>query len=517
MASGPTIMAAIGMDATNFNAAVSRVTERTNAMAAQMSKAGFSKAGVDAAVAAEKFSGMRGELVKMGMSPAAAAAAMRAQDASAQKAANSTSALGSAMKGMAAFMTVDFLQAQVQQIIAYGGEVSDLSARMGISTTAVQQWDFALKQNGSSIDAAVPFFERLAQARDKALGGDEKSTKSFERFGIGLDQLRKSKQDNDLAGVAGQIADTYKKGANPQQFMGDLRNIGGRAAGELVAAFQGGLQELFANAPVIDKPFISQLDAVGDKMDELRQRFMGIFAPVVAVAGTVATTMAEGFLQKMDVVKSTVGGFFGGIVSGFKEGGLFGVNEGARKGLAEGFMGAVKRAHGGKAKTEGDKIKQAEAAQEEEALSAQQERLQKTLQDKLEANEFAKFETDEQKRSALLKKRAQLEREVVESKAAGKTTDSLKSQIELAGVDKEISSLDQKERAELAKLSRHSVNSLQSGMGGFLGNFRAAAGPETSAANAAVKSEQHLAHLVRAAEQLRAVMSGKNPNTGEDF
>jgi hypothetical protein len=542
-------MAAVSMDATAFNNAAARVTERTNAMAAQMSKAGFDKAGIEAAVAAEKFSGMRAELMRMGMTPAAATAALRARSDAAKAAAKAEhdevmgllkardeaeakrtaaakapSPLGAAMKGMAAFMTVDFLRAQAQEIVDYGGRVSDLAARMGISTTAVQQWDFALKQNGSSIDAAVPFFERLAQAREKALGGDADKARSFERFGITMDQLRKSRQDGDLGGIATAIADTYKSGANPQLFMNDLREVGGRAAGELVAAFQGGLSELFAAAPVIDKPFINQLDAIGDKLDSLKQRFMSAFAPVVAIIGTVGAALVDHFLKPLEVISSIGSGVLSGAVSGFKEGDgvlgkIIGFYSGASKGLEEGFTSAIKgqiNAQKEKPKTESQAAAATAAATEDEALSVQQERLQKSLQDKLEANEFSKLETNEEKRIALLQKRARLEQEIAGSKSAGKTTDALKSQIELAGVDKELSALDKEDREGIGKLMRPKGSTLA--FGGFLGNFRAAAGPEAAAANATIKSEQHLREMKQAIQQLRDVMAGKyDPGTQEQY
>jgi hypothetical protein len=534
MASGPTIMAAISMDAAGFNNAVAGVTARTNAMAAQMAKAGFDKAGIHAAVAAEQFAGMRGELIKMGMTPAAATAALRAQSdarkavakaehhevmellkardeaqAKAAAAKAAPSPLGSMMKGMAAFMTVDFLRSQAMQIVEYGGHVSDLADRMGISSTAVQQWDFALRQNGSSIDSAVRFFERLAMAKDKALGGDAERLKSFEKFGIGVEQLRSMR----LEDIGAKIGESFKGGADPQPLMADLRALGGRAAGEMITTFSAGLQGLFDQAPVIDAPFITQLDAIGDKLDSLKQRFMSTFAPIVALMGTVGAAVVDHFLKPMEAISSIGSGAIGGLISGFKEGDgflgkLMGAVTGAGRGTKEGASTALKNfvnAQSDKPKAES---KAAVAAIEDEAnLSVQQERLQKQLNDKLESNEFSKLETNEEKRMALLQRRARLEQEIAGFQAVGKTSESLKSQLELAGIDKDISEIDKKEREDNAKLLRPKGSTLA--FGGFLGNFRAAAGPEAAAANATIKSEQHLREMKLAVQQLRDVMAGK--------
>src|SRR5271168_1774881 len=58
----------------------------------------------------------------------------------------------------------------LKSIVEYGEKISDLSKRLGISTDAVQVWDYALKKNGSNIEAATGFFEKLGVARAKALG-----------------------------------------------------------------------------------------------------------------------------------------------------------------------------------------------------------------------------------------------------------------------------------------------------------------------------------------------------------
>jgi hypothetical protein len=467
MASGPTIMAAIGMDATNFNAAVSRVTERTNAMAAQMSKAGFSKAGVDAAVAAEKFSGMRGELVKMGMSPAAAAAAMRAQDASAQKAANSTSALGSAMKGMAAYMSLSFIQNQASQILDYGGKITDLSARLGISTTAVQQWGYALKQNGGDVEDMSRFFEQLAKNRREALEGSDSKMASFQHLGISKEML----QTGSLEDIGAKIGKVFEGGANPQNFMAELRDVGGKSAGEMVAMFSQGFAQLAIEAQnfgaVMSESTIGALDTLGDRLDLLKMQFQSAVAPIFVTIAEVAMNAVHSVVTMGVAIKEAGSKWMEILSSRPTE-------------LITNPLGILKEMAG--AGTDA-------ALKKREEFEGQKEKIEEAAVRKKEAFKMRDFETPDEKKDKALEKKA-------EAKALREKD---------------------KEAAELAKLSRHSVNSLQSGMGGFLGNFRAAAGPETSAANAAIKSEQHLAHLVRAAEQLRAVMSGKNPNTGEDF
>lgn len=123
--------------------------------------------------------------------------------------------------------------------VEWGEKIQNIATRLGISTDAVQLWDHALRQNGSSIESATGFFEKLGMARQKAMQGSEKETEAFKHLGVSLEDL-KSKRIED---IAAQIAKVFE-GGDPQKLISDLRSIGGRGAGELVAAFRNGLGEM---------------------------------------------------------------------------------------------------------------------------------------------------------------------------------------------------------------------------------------------------------------------------------
>ena len=73
--------------------------------------------------------------------------------------------------------------------------------------------------------------------------GNTDLTQSFKNFGITLDDL-KNKRLEDLAS---QIAQAFKAG-DPQKLIADLRDVGGRGAGEMVAAFRSGLKDFMDDA-----------------------------------------------------------------------------------------------------------------------------------------------------------------------------------------------------------------------------------------------------------------------------
>lgn len=181
---------------------------------------------------------------------------------------------------IAGAISVAAIEHVVRSTVEWGEKVSVLSQRLGISTDAVQAWDYALKQNGTSIDAAATFFEKLAIARQKAMHGQEEQINAFRRLGVTIEDLR-SKRLEDLAG---QIAEAFKVG-DPQQLIADLREVGGRGAGELAAAFASGLSDLTKEAQdagiIISESVIDKLREAADKSKTIWAEFVSGIAPAI--------------------------------------------------------------------------------------------------------------------------------------------------------------------------------------------------------------------------------------------
>lgn len=189
--------------------------------------------------------------------------------------------------------------------IEYGSKINDLSERLGISTDAVQEWDYALKQTGTSIDSAVGFFEKLAVAKLKAIRGDETAIANFKKLGVAMEDL-KSKRIED---IAAQISGAFRDG-DPQILIAPLRVVGGRGAGEMVAAFTEGFAELKSQAhqfgQVMDEETVGKMDEIGDAIERLKTGMkLNLFAPAASM-----------LLSAADIFKQYVGGFLASLVNG---------------------------------------------------------------------------------------------------------------------------------------------------------------------------------------------------------
>jgi hypothetical protein len=153
----------------------------------------------------------------------------------------------------------------MRHAVEMGERISEMASRLSVSTDAVQLWDAALKKNGSTIEAAAGFFEKLAIAREKIRRGEEGSDKLVEnmrRLGVSLSDVMGTKRTEDLAA---QIAKTYELG-DPQQLVRDMRGLGIRASGELVSAFRNGL------AGMVD-PNTTEINLVSERQLNILKEF----------------------------------------------------------------------------------------------------------------------------------------------------------------------------------------------------------------------------------------------------
>lgn len=192
-------------------------------------------------------------------------------------------------------------------VLDYAGKIQDLSDRTGISTDALQEWDYALQQSGSSIDSAVGFFEKLMVAKRAAMAGGEKEIAAFQKFGLTLGDI--SRMDVDSIGM--KISEAVKSG-DVETLIPYLRDVGGRSAGELVAAFKTGLGDLRDAAKeagaIIDEETISKMDEVGDKFTSIWTRVKAAISRVLDPILTLIDKTINGIEDIVTFIGATLGG-----------------------------------------------------------------------------------------------------------------------------------------------------------------------------------------------------------------
>jgi hypothetical protein len=368
--------------------------------------------------------------------------------------------------------------------VEYASHVADLSARLGISTDAVQEWDYALKQNGSSIDAAVPFFEKLAVAKSKALAGDDKAIAGFAKFGIGVSQLK----SQSLESVGVKMGKRFEN-ENPTEVSADFRELGIKGAGDMAAAFAGGMQRFFDEAHelslIIDPESVAKLDEIGDKWDQLKLRVMSIAAPIITslmpiveFVGKIAGALQLGVIGPLVASGAAISAFF-------KEG----------PGAA---MDAFQKSMGETAKSSTSLMLSAvdgdskPAEKRKTAVVIDEDANVKTKKETA-AEKQAQKDADKRKREAdALEKKERADEERERKKA---DRDALKTMKEEKTDKREIS------------------NSQPQLLAGYLGSH--VISPEASAADVQRKSEVHLGKMINEVQAMRRIMDKLNGVSGK--
>ena len=182
----------------------------------------------------------------------------------------------------AAWLGIEGVKKAYEQTVEYSEKLIDLSHKLDVSTDALQVWDFALKKNGGTLEDAAGFFEKLAAARDKAMGGGAEGAtmaKHFHDLGVEVSDL-KNKRIED---IAEQIGEVFKAG-DPQKLIGSLRDVGGRGASSVIAALREGISESREEAErlgiIIDKSVVAELKEAGDQASIVGMRIRAGIAPV---------------------------------------------------------------------------------------------------------------------------------------------------------------------------------------------------------------------------------------------
>ena len=228
-----------------------------------------------------------------------------------------------------------------KKVLDLADHITDLSDRLGVSTDALQEWGYAARKNGASLDDVARFFEALASSRDKAVEGSKEMREAFAAFGLSVNDL-KSDRIEDLGKKIGAVV----RNGDIQKLSASLKQIGGKGATSLVAPMKAGLDEMAAAArkagqvlsdetlfalKQIKTEMIGLADAatgpVADAIIFLSQQFENIF-DLIKVAVAFGKTFGKGLINNQGPVNP-------GVVGGVAGGGMAGTQAGAAAGQAQ--------------------------------------------------------------------------------------------------------------------------------------------------------------------------------------
>lgn len=233
---------------------------------------------------------------------------INAARSSAERAASGMSA--AFKRHLAAAFSIGAISAASKKVIDYGSHNNDLAEASGIAREQIQELDYAMKQNGATVEDAVKAARELSKARAEALKEPEgDKARAFQQFGIGPDELKNLDNGGALLNRLSQAFKGVAVDANSLPFILEL--IGAKNQ-VVIPAMIAGLRQAGDEARrlglLLDDATVKSLDAAGDAATRFGQRM------TTAWAGPLAWT-----LETLNKIGHGVDYFSAGLVGGWEE------------------------------------------------------------------------------------------------------------------------------------------------------------------------------------------------------
>lgn len=198
----------------------------------------------------------------------------------------------------------------MREVVKYGGAIADLAKKVGVSTDALQEFEFAGKAAGASLDDIGNALRGLAKARDDALGGNAEKLAAFGSLGIGKDALK----NQSLETTFKQVASAFQRIDFGADELALVEKVLGRTGGVLIPVFKDGLEQAGENARklgiIISQDVVQSLDEAGDAMDRLAARSR---KPVAQMTANLAN-FAGKLVHQADQSFGGFGAWLGGLI-----------------------------------------------------------------------------------------------------------------------------------------------------------------------------------------------------------
>jgi len=193
--------------------------------------------------------------------------------------------LGEIKNLIATAFTVTAIAHQTQKVIEFGSKIHDLSVRFGISTDALQEFDYAARLTGSSLDSFVGAIRKLTVSQVEAVRDGGPLIKQFAALGVHIDDL-KSKRPEE---IFKQIAENIRAGNFSSEQFAALIKVMGRSADGILPAIREGLagmaEELDRIGGKLGPDAIKHLDDYGDAWTRMTTKIRGAIAETVIAVG----------------------------------------------------------------------------------------------------------------------------------------------------------------------------------------------------------------------------------------
>lgn len=186
-----------------------------------------------------------------------------------------------------------------------GSDLNDLSARTGISTTALAELGYAAELTGTSMDSVESGVKKM----QKNLGGigpeSKKAVESLEAMGLTLDELSGLAPEDQFQMIAesiGSIDDPSRKAAAAMAIFGG-------SGTDLIPLMEniGELRDEARDLGIAPSPeSVQAADMLGDAIDRVRKVVGSALFEIGGAVAPMATEIADGMLVAVKAVRNFI-------------------------------------------------------------------------------------------------------------------------------------------------------------------------------------------------------------------
>jgi anti-sigma factor ChrR (cupin superfamily) len=202
-----------------------------------------------------------------------------------------------------------------KHIISVGGELTDLSTKTGVSTTALQQFKYAGGQVGVELDAITGGINQM----QKRLAGDDKSAiNAIKSLGLEMGAFRSMKPEQQFAVLADKIGSIE----DPMMRTKAATDLFGKSGAELLPALTKEFGALTEKANtlgiVMDEQTVASMDALGDTVTDLGSVAMASLGRIIQPLVPLLSGLATIAMRLADVLGTVLGFAVDKVTQAFK-------------------------------------------------------------------------------------------------------------------------------------------------------------------------------------------------------
>jgi hypothetical protein len=214
-----------------------------------------------------------------------------------------------------AMFAADAILGFAKHIISVGGELTDLSAKTGVSTTALQQFKYAGGQVGVELDAITGGINQM----QKRLAGDDKSaTNAIKSLGLEMGNFKSLKPEQQFAALADKIGSIE----DPMMRTKAATDLFGKSGAELLPALTkefGALTEQANSLGIVmDEQTVAAMDNLGDTVGDLGSVAMAALGRIIQPLVPLLSGLATVAMKLADVLGTVLGWTVGKLTEGLR-------------------------------------------------------------------------------------------------------------------------------------------------------------------------------------------------------